>query len=819
MTTQWPFAGREAELAALAGFLAAPGGHAVITGPAGVGKSRLAAEAVGPDARVARAAEALRGVPFGAFAHLLPAPPPQAAANPVGWALSVLDGDAAVHVDDAHLLDPASTALVRHLIDGGRVPVLLTVRDGVDPGGAVWDLVGACGGNRVALAPLTPGESTALLRAALGGRVEESTAGAMCARAGGNALMLAELVRAGRESGVLTAGDGVWRLTGELPLTTRLTALIAARLPRDPRVAAVAEYVAFAEPLAPEALTLAPGALEAAEEAGVVRMDATGLRLAHPLYGEVLRETLPPLRRRRLLRELSRALREHGPRTTADRVRLAVWSLESGEEADPVELTETAMEVWNLLDAPLAARLARRAHELGGPVAARVLLGAVHLHTGDHAAAEAIAVGAEDLAEPWRSSLVNIRACAVLFGHDDPAAADAILATAAEGAPEPADFLWPLAMYRVWRGELAAGLATLPDPGVSARLVDTAALVTASAKVSSGDLAGAVADAAAAIARWEPSPEREPTGLALLHRALAEAHAGLGDVGGLDAAVASLRATMGGGPIADAHVAVLTARSLLLRGHPGRARELLAAASRSVTGPVPLAPPAPVELVLAAVHSGLPGVAADVLATAPATPHHAATTWALADARVWASASPSSARAAAVTVARGLSGTELRGLEAAAWHTALRLGAREAREPLTRLAGDNPLLRLAVAQAAALHARDPHALLAVAAALGARGLRLYAAEAAAHAVPLLGPLDAERVRIEYGWYAGPLRVLMGPSGLTEREREVARLASLGHSSREIAAALVVSVRTVDNQLRSVYRKLGLRGRGELRGLF
>ena len=51
--------------------------------------------------------------------------------------------------------------------------------------------------------------------------------------------------------------------------------------------------------------------------------------------------------------------------------------------------------------------------------------------------------------------------------------------------------------------------------------------------------------------------------------------------------------------------------------------------------------------------------------------------------------------------------------------------------------------------------------------------------------------------------------------LTRREREVAGVAAAGASSREIAAKLVLSVRTVDNHLQNVYSKLGVTSRDEL----
>ncbi|MBO9577517.1 MAG: helix-turn-helix transcriptional regulator, partial [Microbacteriaceae bacterium] len=51
--------------------------------------------------------------------------------------------------------------------------------------------------------------------------------------------------------------------------------------------------------------------------------------------------------------------------------------------------------------------------------------------------------------------------------------------------------------------------------------------------------------------------------------------------------------------------------------------------------------------------------------------------------------------------------------------------------------------------------------------------------------------------------------------LTRREREIANLAASGLSSKDIAARLFLSARTVDNHLQSVYGKLGITGRHEL----
>lgn len=54
--------------------------------------------------------------------------------------------------------------------------------------------------------------------------------------------------------------------------------------------------------------------------------------------------------------------------------------------------------------------------------------------------------------------------------------------------------------------------------------------------------------------------------------------------------------------------------------------------------------------------------------------------------------------------------------------------------------------------------------------------------------------------------------------LSAREWEIAELVEQRLSSREIADRLGISVRTVDNHLANMYRKLGVRGRAELRAL-
>jgi DNA-binding CsgD family transcriptional regulator len=75
-----------------------------------------------------------------------------------------------------------------------------------------------------------------------------------------------------------------------------------------------------------------------------------------------------------------------------------------------------------------------------------------------------------------------------------------------------------------------------------------------------------------------------------------------------------------------------------------------------------------------------------------------------------------------------------------------------------------------------------------------------------HHQPLLAEIEQELPRVA---------AARAGSGLTPAEQRVADLIASGATNREAAAALFVSVRTVETHVASVYRKLGVRTRVEL----
>ena len=153
----------------------------------------------------------------------------------------------------------------------------------------------------------------------------------------GNPLYLRELILGGLDSGNLACVAGVWRWDGAIVTSSRLVELIDARLGRmDTRVRELLELLALAEPIGAQLLeTLAdPEALTAADRKGLLMTDGAGprlqVRLAHPLYAEVIRARMSALRARAVYRQLTEAVEAAGARRLDDRLRVATWRLEAG---------------------------------------------------------------------------------------------------------------------------------------------------------------------------------------------------------------------------------------------------------------------------------------------------------------------------------------------------------------------------------------------------------------------------------------------------------------------------------------------------------
>jgi DNA-binding CsgD family transcriptional regulator len=128
-------------------------------------------------------------------------------------------------------------------------------------------------------------------------------------------------------------------------------------------------------------------------------------------------------------------------------------------------------------------------------------------------------------------------------------------------------------------------------------------------------------------------------------------------------------------------------------------------------------------------------------------------------------------------------------------------------------AGRLPSSVLAVAGRAARDVRGPADPAEVAV---ARVLTRSGTWVVLHGVPLAqtGPLRVA-VIVEPAHPARIAPLLMAAYGLTAREQELTRLVLQGFSTAEIAERLVISVHTVQQHLKSVFDKTGVRSRREL----
>ncbi|MEU5595900.1 LuxR C-terminal-related transcriptional regulator [Streptomyces sp. NPDC020298] len=357
----WPFTGREDELDLVRRSLTGARHGTVVTGPSGRGKTRLVTEAVrGTDRTRVTGTPETRRLDFAAFAHLLPGE------VSLHRAVRLLSAVRLLVVDDAHLLDDASAALVHQLAVHGRTRlVVIAADDGTPAPAAVSRLWTGELLPRLALEPL-PREDTARLLTAGAGRVlEPLTVGRLHRLCGGDLRLLRELVGALCEGGLLTPVEGgeEWAWRGPVPVTAAVRERLAHVLDRPgPGEREILQRLAFAEPLP---LCLGERDLETVEglEAdGLVQVDDEGaVRLAHPLHGPVLSAGAGRLRARRM----ARAPEDRGPALAAERDALARRIEEADVRALPTPVGEWLVGEGTRVPAGYAAVRARFARLRG----------------------------------------------------------------------------------------------------------------------------------------------------------------------------------------------------------------------------------------------------------------------------------------------------------------------------------------------------------------------------------------------------------------------------------------------------------------------
>jgi DNA-binding CsgD family transcriptional regulator len=859
--------GRSGELERVGDVLAAgERSGVVLAGRAGVGKTRLATECLAlAEARTLRTArvtacEASGRLRFGALAPLLP-PTSGPGIEPADMLRRAVDGIAALGlgrplvllVDDAHLLDDASATLVHQLAATRSAFVVATVRaqePAPDPVVALWkDELAA----RIDVPPLAPASIEALLTGVLGGPVSAVTLHELTERSAGNALYLRELVLGAMESGALSDDDGIWRLSGSVGLSSRLVELIEARLAgvHDPE-RKVLDALAFGEPLGVSCLlTLTSGeALEILEDRGLIVTGRDGrrleARLAHPLYGEVIRARIPALRARQVTQSLARRVRATGARRREDALRFATWSLDAGGVLAPELMVKAACTARNRWDLGLAERLADAAVQAGAGFDAALLRAEVAMLLGraDDAEAQLAALLPQAGDDLKRARLTAIRVdnlTGAMCRHDEGlrVAQEAESLISERACQHAVRAKRGLAMYL--RGHLAPALDVVEPLLAQA---EGAALVSASytagaCLVRAGRLAEAIkvseVGREAASRLGEPHPTFRPSTDAIV-RCSALLAAGHLDEAEERALVHYADGVATGAITVQAVFSLILARVHLARGdvtragrHAGEARNLFrerrwlalsrtgftyVAHAHALGGSAEEARAALAEIDALDLPEDLNAVE-------------------LLRARGWADVAAGDLAAGRSRLHDAIELARSRGdlvWEAEILHDLARLGqAPDVRVRLGVLARlvEGPMMAARADHAAALDAGDAPALVGVSAAFESMGAWLLAAEAAADAaVSLRRQGDGRRAtgcalraatlaRQCEGASTPALRAIETRAVLSAREIEVAALAAAGLANKEIAGRLSVSVRTVENQLQRVYGKLGLARRAEL----
>ena len=292
----------------------------MLIGSAGVGKTWLARTAADRLAsqfgRVDWVTGTTPAVPFSAFNHLIEVPGTGKTAAVLRAARESLGDGRLLIVDDAHLLDKLSAALVYQLAVSGASKLIVTVAPN---------------------APVAE-EISALWRDNLLARIDVAPPGHDDSRQ-------ARLVEAFVAALPGTAHRVLEYLTVENPLSLADASALAGR-----------------------------DAVTDAEAAGAVVVDGDRVRPVHPLFVDAVRNGLGGPEQRRLRTQLVDRLAGSPPGSVVDRLRLAVLALDSDSPQPLAELAAAAEESLRLGDLELSERLGRAAVDRSPDLAIRLTL-------------------------------------------------------------------------------------------------------------------------------------------------------------------------------------------------------------------------------------------------------------------------------------------------------------------------------------------------------------------------------------------------------------------------------------------------------------
>lgn len=844
---RWPLIGREAALGQLIGLVEEGTGVAIL-GPAGVGKSRLLHEvadrvrSAGMDVVSVVASVSTSTIPFAPFAELLPGGPTPDELAMLGAARGALEARAGpkgvfLAIDDAHHLDPISLSFLISVVASGIAVVGLTARTGEPMSPDLVDLWTNGVIRRIDLQPLDRDTVRRVVEDVLGPASEELHDG-LWRLSEGNLLVLHEVLEGAVGSSIQRDESGMWVEQGSLVASARLADLVASRLAALPGdLAASMDFVALGSPLPLDLVRRAVGDdLAILEERGLVDVSDGLPKMvtpAHPLHGEILEAQIGGTRSRAAYSRLANAAAE--ATADVDALRLAIWQKESGDMRDLEVALAGATEALTRHDPGLAAELLEGLDPSDDRVA--VLLGRSLSYRQRFAEAEAVLAGRSPGDPALLMQLISIRGQNLGFGLGRIAEAQNVFAEGVEQLEDPelrARLNNERALMSGLTGDFAdveiAGALVLDDPATSvvSRATAHVGLTIAYGMTANCDAIEACSGEALTAARQAARALPLAEGQIIIMRALALLSSGR-PKDGLDL----LEGYLSPDSPPHAMMATFLSTKALLLLEMGRLASGLRMVLRSqelyeIADPFRLESQAKGLISLARGQMGDRGADAELTEEDLAQVEPRIGVW-VARGRAWAEAARGDLGTAVVIA--GQAGRDAVVGQHTAWgalslHDTVRFGSLDYVDDLLAIDSSRGARRIQALQrhARALRESDLDPLREAAGELETMGADLLAAEAYAQLAARL--IDTDRVSAARACVRSKLlegrceeastpALGLRPDLVTDRELQVASDAATGATSPQIAEKLFISVRTVDNHLRSVYRKLGVAGRNEL----
>ncbi len=870
--TEGRIVGRRIELARIVEIADEPAiGAVLLTGPTGVGTSRLAEAALSELTERGwwgvglSATDPASEIAFAALSELIPDTLDRlanldrhaadiAVLRAVEDALDTgADERAAVVVDEIAAIDEQSCNVLVHLATNRRILVIASQSSGPDVTTALRRLAPA-GVQEIEVEPLDLPATAELAAAVLGGQVDPGLVRELWDRSRGWPLVVAELIANGQRHGVIRPRGEVFQLAGPLAVSPGLGRQILQRLSvlsGDERTAL--ELLAIAGELDVDDLgqVVPEDVLDDLDRRDVVAIDHTpsGLRvrIGHPILAEAVAADMTALASRRRHRELAELLERRPVEQPLDEVLLALAQVGSGrslEVGDLLDATRTALRLDRIRD---AGHLADAAFGLTRDDRTRSMLAETRVRSGRFVEADELLAATDGLDDDWTRMRRAIRRSSnQLWGFRDAGEAWRIDAECIPELSDP-DAIDRVVAHQAWiaycdgRSDEAIELTdrllhALADDGHP-----DVRFAVAAARAPALVLAGRVADGVELAQRawdgeWGTDTEYGSHGQHLI--ALGFGYLYLGEIGTARWIVGEAMRVCRERSETTALLFFLDLAGWteLLAGEIDTAASFFEEATTIATG---LAITASVRASLAglAIAHAQTGDAETTtrswqrLLDVPAAPgprveyeHGVGEAWHVATA-----GDPAKAAELLRGVAERCGAAGLRTVELLATFDVARLGyataddAARAAHTAERCQG--PLLALLADAVSAAASRDSDRLVGVANDLTARGFTLAAAEFAALASDIAAAAGDQRsaaaaqslsAKTRAAGAATPLlQRTLSVEPLTRREREIAGRAAAGASNADIAGQLHVSVRTVETHLQRVYRKLGVSSRREL----